>query len=122
MIDPANSDRAYAITRLGLYETVNQGDSWQILPATSTAPIIGLALVKESDRTVMYGYQASESKNGIYRSVDGGKSWQEWGTGTQGLVLYIAVAPSNPQIFYAVNKQNTIFQSQDGGKTWKTLT
>lgn len=122
VVDPVNSDRAFAITQSGLFETINRGDSWQILPSTTTKPIIGMALVKEGDRSVIYGYQLSQSKDGIYRSVDGGKSWQEWGTGTEGVILYLAVAPSNPQIFYAVNAKNTIFQSQNGGKTWKILT
>ena len=33
----------------------------------------------------------------------------------------LAIALSNPKMFYAVNRENAVFQSQDGGKTWKEL-
>jgi photosystem II stability/assembly factor-like uncharacterized protein len=57
----------------------------------------------------------------IDRSVDSGQTWQKWGTGTKGIILYLAIAPSNPKMFYAVNRENIVFRSQDGGKTWKEL-
>jgi photosystem II stability/assembly factor-like uncharacterized protein len=69
----------------------------------------------------MIGYRFLKSAPGLYRSADGGKTWEQLGTGTQGTILYLVSAPNNPQILYAVNENNAVFQSQDGGKSWKEL-
>lgn len=121
VVDPKNADHVYAVTRSGLYESRDRGERWTLLPATQNAPVVGLALQTEVNKTVVYAYQASESAPGIYRSLDEGKTWEKWGVGTSGLILYLAIAPSNPQLFYAVNQNNVVFQSQDGGKNWKEL-
>lgn len=120
-IDPQNSDHVFATTRSGLYETTNQGENWTLVLNTQDAPVVGLALLKDGDNTVLYGYRVSQSAPGLYRSVDAGKTWKPLGTGTNGTILYLAIAPSNPQILYAVNENNAVFQSQDDGKTWREL-
>ncbi|WRH65624.1 MAG: hypothetical protein RSE13_17555 [Planktothrix sp. GU0601_MAG3] len=43
------------------------------------------------------------------------------GTGTEGVILYLATNPKNPQIIYGVNQQNVVFHSSDGGKIWHSL-
>ena len=130
VVDPVNADRVFAVTSAGLYQSTDhpggvrlrvRGETWSLLSNTQTAPIVGLAVQREADKTVMYGFRADKSKPGIERSVDGGQTWQKWGTGTKGIIMYLAIAPSNPKMFYAVNRENTVFGSQDGGKTWKEL-
>lgn len=120
-VDPNNPDRVFATTGVGLYESTNSGDDWTRVPNTQDGPVVGLALLKQGDSTLMYGYRLLESEPGIYRSADGGNTWEPLGTGTEGVILYLAIAPSNPQIIYAVNENTAIFQSQDGGKTWQEL-
>jgi len=120
-VSPRNPDHVFATTRAGLYESTNGGNDWTVVPNTQDAPVVGLALLTEGDSTVMYGYRLLKSTPGLYRSTDGGKTWEKLGTGTQGVILYQAIAPNNPQIFYAVNENNAVFQSLDGGKTWKKL-
>ena len=121
VVDPQNSDRLFAVTRNGLFASTNGGQNWQLIPNTDDVPVIGLALVKESENTAMYGYRLMSSGGGIYKSVDGGTNWEEVSKDVEGTILYLAVAPSNPDIMYAVNEENTVFQSVDGGKTWKAL-
>lgn len=121
VVDPQNADQVYAVTQSGLYESHDHGERWTLLPTTQNEPIVGLALQKEGDKTIMYGFRASQASTGIYRSLDDGKTWEKWSDGTDGLILYLAISPQNSQVFYAVNQDNAIFQSQDGGKTWKVL-
>ena len=121
VVDPVNADRVFAVTPAGLYQSIDRGETWGLIPNTQKTSVVGLALQTEADKTVMYGFRASKSIQGIDRSLDGGQTWQKWGTGTKGIILYLAIAPSNPKMFYAVNRENTVFQSQDGGKTWKVL-
>ncbi|MGB7025351.1 MAG: hypothetical protein WBD73_16290 [Candidatus Acidiferrales bacterium] len=70
----------------------------------------------------------------LFRSTDGGKSWQElsglrghgtgpkWQPGAGGLCLHsIVLDPSNPQrIFIAISAAGA-FRTDDGGKTWKPI-
>ena len=119
---PRQPNRVYGATRGGLYESTNGGDDWTLVPNTHDDPVIAIALVEESaDRTVMYGYRFLKSAPGLYRSLDSGKTWEPLGTGTQGIILKLAIPISNPQIIFAANEKNLIFQSQDGGKTWKEV-
>lgn len=121
-VDPNNPDRALATTRFGMYESSNSGDNWTLVPNTQEAPVVSLALLIEGDqKTIMYGYRLLKSAPGIYRSDDGGKTWEKLWTETEGVVVKLAIAPNNPQILYAVNENNTVFQSQDGGKSWQKL-
>lgn len=120
-VDPQNPNHVFATTRAGLYESTNDGNDWNLIPKTQDAPVVALTLHKEGDTTMMYGYRFLKSAPGMYRSSDGGKNWESLGTGTDGVILKLAIAPSNPQIFYAVNDKNAVFQSQDGSKTWKQL-
>lgn len=121
-VDPLNAERVVATTQAGLYESQDAGKTWSLIPSTATAPIVGLALQADGDRTVMFGYRVSPANTGLYRSVDNGQTWELWSSnGLEGTVLYLAVASSNAQIFYAINENNIVFQSQDGGKTWNEL-
>src|SRR5262245_7616942 len=70
----------------------------------------------------------------LFRSTDGGKSWQEmaglrghgtgpkWQPGAGGMGLHtIILDPSNPQrIFIAISAAGA-FRTDDGGKTWKPI-
>ncbi|MBE9156439.1 hypothetical protein IQ265_06295 [Nodosilinea sp. LEGE 06152] len=120
-VDPLNPERVLATTQAGLYESQNAGKAWSLIPSTATSPIAGLALRAEGDQTTMLGYRISSTDTGLYRSVDGGQSWEPWSDELEGIVLYMAVAPTNSQVLYAVNENNAVFQSQDGGKTWDEL-
>ncbi len=70
----------------------------------------------------------------LFRSTDGGKTWQElsglrghgsgpsWQPGAGGLCLHtILVDPGNPQrIFVAISAAGA-FRTDDGGRTWKAI-
>ena len=70
----------------------------------------------------------------LFRSADGGKSWQElpalrsakgnlWQPGAGGMGLHtILLDPKNPnRIFVAISAAG-VFRTEDGGKTWKPVT
>jgi photosystem II stability/assembly factor-like uncharacterized protein len=120
-VDPNNPTHVFATTRSGIYESTNSGDEWKLVPNTQNAPVIALTLLKQGNSTVMYGYRFLESAPGIYCSNDGGKTWEKLLTETEGVVVKLAISPSNSQNLYAVNENNSVFQSQDGGKTWQKL-
>lgn len=83
--------------------------------------MVGLALLRTNNNLVMTGYRIFSDAPGLYRSMDGGKTWEKLWADTKGVVLKVAIAPSNPRILYAINENNRVFQSQDGGQTWNEL-
>lgn len=120
-VDPRNGEHVFATTRAGLYESRDRGETWTVITSSQTAPVAGLALLNSGNNTTMIGYRVLQSDPGLYQSHDNGKTWEKLGAGTQGLILQLAVAPSNSQIIYAINENNLVFQSQNGGKTWAAL-
>ncbi|MEO7963294.1 MAG: hypothetical protein ABIT38_05220, partial [Gemmatimonadaceae bacterium] len=67
-------------------------------------------------------HRSGDEKGGVYRSIDGGKSWTKL---TKGLPLLmgrigVKVAPSNPDVVYVVaeTKEGYVFRSDNRGDTW----
>ena len=64
---------------------------------------------------------------GIFKSTDGGKTWQQLSKGLPGNIVQanIAIAPSAPKTLFAAVRTKTIaklYRSDDGGETWKGTT
>ena len=110
----------------GLYVTYDGGDSWKKLTAEDGLPKgelgrIGLAIAR-SDPNYVYAFIESK-KNGLYRSVDGGKTWQLRGTKNIGdrpfYYADIHIDPENENRVYTLFSRVNV--SEDGGKTFQPL-
>ena len=55
--------------------------------------------------------------DGVYRSADGGSTWQHVGLQDRE-VLEVAPAPQDPQLVYVGTRPAALFRSRDGGDTW----
>jgi photosystem II stability/assembly factor-like uncharacterized protein len=119
------SGESFVIPGGGLYKSTDGGTTWrQItkgLPAADdVVGRIGIAIAPSNPKRL---YITAEAKKepGIYRSEDGGESWQHVnedhriggrGPGAMG----IAVSPDNADLIYVAN--TTTWKSTDGGKTF----
>jgi photosystem II stability/assembly factor-like uncharacterized protein len=56
---------------------------------------------------------------GVFRTQDGGVTWQPASLGLSQGVMTLALEPHNPEVMYAGTGSNGIYKSQDGGETWK---
>jgi len=67
-------------------------------------------------------FTSGDEKGGIYRSTDGGKTWTKATKGLPKLIgrIGIKVAPSSPNIVYAVaeTREGYVFKSTDNGESW----
>ena len=127
----------------GIYKSTDAGKTWTHLALDDAQQIPALAIDPHDPNRVFaavlghpYGPSADR---GIYRSTDGGKTWQnvlkkDENTGGSD----VAIDPSNPNTVYAAmwevregpwednnEFQGTgggLFKSTDGGNTWKQLT
>ena len=67
-------------------------------------------------------FKSGDERGGVYRSIDGGKTWTKATKGLPALMgrIGIKVAPSSPNIVYAVaeTREGYVFKSTDYGETW----
>jgi photosystem II stability/assembly factor-like uncharacterized protein len=98
----------------------DSGVTWTVVTLPAPAPFIAtLALSPdfEQDRTAF----AATLEDGIFRTVDGGVSWQAWNFGLFDLgVLCIAVSAAYTQdkTVY-IGTETGIFLSKNGGRAWQ---
>jgi photosystem II stability/assembly factor-like uncharacterized protein len=57
---------------------------------------------------------------GVYKSTDGGQTWNSSSAGLSNLYIYsLAIDPSHPSTIYAGTYHSQIFKSVDAGVSWK---
>jgi photosystem II stability/assembly factor-like uncharacterized protein len=121
----------------GLWKTTNGGVKWTpIFEREGTISIGDIALAPSNPEVVWVGTGESNVRNsvsfgdGVYKSTDGGKTWQHMGLKESERISAIAIHPQNPDIVYVgalghafgPNEERGVFMTTDGGKTWaKTL-
>jgi len=95
----------------------NGGDSWKDMdnPVLKGMQIVSVA-VHPHDENILW---VAAPKNGIYKSYDGGTTFEQVNTGLwDNMVMSLAVDPRNPDIVYAGVKSGGVFKSLDAGHTW----
>src|SRR3989442_6092762 len=70
-------------------------------------------------------FRSGSEKSGLYKSIDGGRTWNKLTNGLPKLVgrIGVRVAPRNPNVVYAMTdaKEGTLYRSDDRGETWKMV-
>src|SRR5437660_1367245 len=56
---------------------------------------------------------------GLFKSTNGGASWNEIGGAASGSIQYVAIDSTNANVIYGGG--DGIFKSTDGGASWETL-
>lgn len=75
------------------------------------------------------GRNSSSWGDGVYRSVDGGATWQNRGLGDSKDVPRIVIDPRNDDVVYAAalghlwgdNDERGLYKTEDGGATWTAV-
>lgn len=118
----------------GLFKTVNGGTTWTpIFDHQNTISIGDIAVDPHNPDVVWVGAGEANARNsvsfgdGIYRTLDGGKTWRNMGLADTHHISRVVVNPLNSNIVYVgalghntgPNPDRGVYMTTDGGETWK---
>src|SRR5213082_3821137 len=136
-IDPRNSFVFYVgLAHGGVFKTSDNGVSFDPIFDKEAVQSIGAVAIAPSDSDVLWvgtgeAHERNSSGwgNGVYRSTDGGSTWQNVGLKDSRTIARIIVHPTNPETAYvaavghlwADGGDRGLFKTTDGGKKWKPV-
>jgi photosystem II stability/assembly factor-like uncharacterized protein len=134
VVDPGSPETIFvAAAGGGVWKSTDEGTTFtSVWPASFTQTMGALAM--GPDGTLWAGTGEANPAgggmtyfgNGVYKSTDGGASWQNVGLTDSAAIGRIVVNPRNPKevwvaasgSIYLSSPQRGIYHSTDGGKTW----
>jgi photosystem II stability/assembly factor-like uncharacterized protein len=121
----------------GVWKTEDAGGNWKnISDKYINCGSIGAIEVSLSDPNIMYAGTGSASPRGnisagigMFKSSDGGETWQAIGLKKAGQISKIQIHPKNPDLVYAAvlgnvfgkNPERGVYRSKDGGASWDKI-
>jgi photosystem II stability/assembly factor-like uncharacterized protein len=118
----------------GIWKTDNAGLTWHPIFDQEHVASIGAMETAPSDPKIIYVGtgdvsdvgQAANQGRGMFKSTDGGKTWENIGLSDTRHIGDIWIDPHNPNIVlvaalghtYAKNADRGVYKTTDGGKTW----
>jgi photosystem II stability/assembly factor-like uncharacterized protein len=124
--DPHNPDRLFLGTSSGeLFLSKDGGRGWSHLAHVGERDdyVVDHVLIDPRDSALMYASAwsvESQAAGDVFRSKDGGKTWQAMPGMHNKSVRALAQAASNPNVLVA-GALDGVFRSTDGGDTWQRM-
>lgn len=120
----------------GIWKTENAGADWK--PVFDDQPLqnIGALAIQQSNPSVVWaGTGEGNPRNslnigeGIYKSLDAGKTWRRMGLEKTRNIHRVIVDPTNPNTVYvaaignpyAQHSERGVYKTTDGGETWSRI-
>jgi photosystem II stability/assembly factor-like uncharacterized protein len=136
-VNPKNKFEYYAgVASGGVWKTVNDGTTWTPVFDKEGSFSIGWVTLDPNDACVVWvGTGESNSQrsvdygDGIYRSDDGGKNWQNLGLKKSEHIGRAVIDPRDSKVVYVAAEgplwgpggDRGLYKTSDGGKNWKAV-
>ncbi len=120
----------------GIWKTTNHGITFRSLFTEERVVSMGDIAISPSDTSIVWaGTGEEDSRNsispggGVYKSEDGGITWELMGLEETQAVGRIVVHPTDPDLVYVAalghiwnaNEERGLYRTQDGGETWERI-
>ncbi len=120
----------------GVWKTTDGGTVWKpIFDKEATAPIGAMALAPSNPNIIYVGtgvnsvHRDISYGNGVYKSTDGGETWQHLGLVETRHIARILIDPRNPDVVmvaalghtFGPHEERGVYRSTDGGRSWKKV-
>ena len=126
----------FGATGGGVWKSTDAAMTWSpVFDKEGTAAIGSIAVASSNHNIIYVGTGEAcirgniSHGDGVYRSLDGGKTWKNTGLRDSRAIGKVIVNPTNPDIVfvaalghpYGSNTERGIFRTTDGGKTWERV-
>jgi photosystem II stability/assembly factor-like uncharacterized protein len=120
----------------GVWKSENGGTAWQpVFDEQPTQNIGAIAIQQNNPSVVWVGTGEGNPRNsmnlgmGIFKSIDGGKTWLSMGLEKTKTIHRIIIDPNNPNTVFvgamgdpfSGNEHRGLYKTTDGGVTWKQI-
>ena len=124
--EPQRPGVVYAGTDLGLYRTDDGGGHWSLLDTPMSGAMVWSLAIAPGDANVLFAGTGTPSKPGIFRTIDGGKTWEQLAVEIAAECenvgkprpTAIAIDPTNARNVWLGLEVDGVRRSTDGGETW----
>ncbi len=145
VIDPQNPNNVYVGAlghafgpneERGVFMTTDGGKTWAKTLYIDNQHGVSDLEIDPTNPNILYAgmwsferkpwtHRSGSEKGGIFKSIDGGRTWKKLTNGLPKLIgrIGVRVAPSNPNVVYAIleAKEGTLYRSDDRGETFKQI-
>jgi len=140
VVSPNDGDRVYAGTRTGVWRSDDGGQSWSVVLSNPTyvqtatnsngslTGCLDLAIRADTSPDMLFASFGNIESDGLFRTFDGGDTWQAYTVGANQGRMSLALAPSDNDVMYILMADNglggafgslvQVFRSDDGGDSF----
>jgi photosystem II stability/assembly factor-like uncharacterized protein len=136
-VDPTDDGRIFVgAASGGLWLSENGGQSWTCIFNNEKAASIGAVKIDPKNPSLIWvgtgegnPRNSQTSGNGIYKSMDAGKSWRHMGLEDTKNIYRVVIDPRNSDVVYAAaigvawgeGEARGVYKTTDGGETWEKI-
>lgn len=136
-VNPENTSEYYvAVASGGVWKTTNHGNTYEpVFDGEGSYSIGCVTIDPNNSNTIWVGTGENNNQrsvaygDGVYKSVNGGKSWKNMGLKDSEHISKVIVDPRNSDVIYVAaygplwsdGGERGVYKSTDGGETWKQI-